>query len=394
MLHKTVKLLATVILLTLISKGVYAIDSTLAKQEAEALLKTSAQEGGRKMYVPGNGVHFNPSDHVFIKSALNIKLTAVDPNVTLPIFKGYEPNGKPVYYIITESSDFNVAKQMGINFAPKLANAVGSGGEQNVTLESGHMKFTGSVDFSPVRKVVPGDAPGYFPPKEMQAGAVANAEWSSIAVLPSGQVLNVQLVSGTGGNHDRLVSLDIQKMSATIKILDGFQGGKEYFFHLVTDASAEVAAVLEEGILAPRLANIPAFGRSLPGEKSALLGFSPSANGITDISTGQGQGFAYSLRNNGVDPINVFPYGPDNDSKSMQNNYSPLWDAHVSVWTDKAIKEGKQRRITSLDDQKNLIQAGYITSAAADGEINPLTGLKSLNIIINCPVIAHPDRVK
>jgi hypothetical protein len=78
----------------------------------------------------------------------------------------------------------------------------------------------------------------------------------------------------------------------------------------------------------------------------------------------------------------------------MQNNYSPLWDAHVSVWTDKAIKEGKQRRITSLDDQKNLIQAGYITSAATDGEINPLTGLKSLKIIINCPVIAHPDRVK
>jgi hypothetical protein len=397
MLHQTIKTfksLTTVLLLMIISGSVYAVDSTLAKQEAASLMKTSAQEGGRKMYMPGNGVHFNPSDHVFIKSALAIKLTQIDPDVTLPLYKGYEPNGNTVYYIITESSDFDVAKQMGINYAPKLANAVGSGGEQMVTIENGHMKFTGSVDFSPVRKVVPGDAPGYFPPKELQAGAVASAEWSSIAVLPSGQVLNVQLVSGDGGNHDRLVSLDIQKMSVTLKILDGFQGGKEYFFHLVTDASDEVPAVLEQGVLAPRLAKIPAFGHSLPGEKSALLGFSPSANGITDITTGQGQGFAYSLRNNGVDPINVFPYGPDNDNKSIQNNYSPLWDAHVSVWTDKAIKEGKQRRITSLDDQKMLIRAGYITSAAPDGEVNPLTGLKSLKIIINCPVIAHPDHVR
>jgi hypothetical protein len=372
----------------------YAYDKNQAKEEATELLKTSALEGGRKMYIPGKGVHFNADDNVYVKSALAIKLTATNANVTLPIFKGVEPGGNIVYYIITESSDFNVAKQMGINYSPKLLNAVGSGGEQEVAIKNDHMIFKGKVDFSPVRKIVAGDAPGYFPPKEIAAGAVANNEWSSIVVLPSGQVLNVGIVSGDGGAHDRLVGLDVEKMTVTLKILDGFQGGKEYFFHLVTDASAEIAAVLEQGVLAPKLANIPEFGHSAYNEKSALLGFSPNANGITDITTGEGQGFAYSIRNNGADPINVFPYGPSNDEESSENNYSPLWDAHVSVWTDKAIKEGKVRRITSLEDQKQLITDGYLTSAAPDGDINPLTGLKSLKIIINCPVIAHPLHVK
>ena len=44
--------------------------------------------------------------------------------------------------------------------------------------------------------------------------------------------------------------------------------GHQYFYHLVTDASAQVPAVLEKGVYAPRLAKIPAFGKSLPGEKS------------------------------------------------------------------------------------------------------------------------------
>jgi hypothetical protein len=272
-----IMLIVAVVVFNAAGGNAYAYDKSQAKEEAAELLKTSAHEGGRKMYVPGQGVHFNPEDNVYVKSALAIKLTATKATVTLPIFKGIEPGGSTVYYIITESSDFNVAKQMGINYSPKLLNAVGSGGEQEVTIKDGHMIFKGKVDFSPVRKIVAGNAPGYFPPKEIAAGAVANDAWSSIVVLPSGQVLNVGIVSGDGGNHDRLVGLDVNKMTVTLKILDGFQGGKEYFFHLVTDASAEIAAVLEQGVLAPKLANIPEFGHSAANEKSALLGFSPNA---------------------------------------------------------------------------------------------------------------------
>ena len=124
-----------------------------------------------------------------------------------------------------------------------------------------------------------------------------------------------------------------------------------------------------------------------------LLGFSPVVNGITDTRTGQDQGFAASLANGGIDPINVFPVGPDNDDPSDDNNYSPMWDAHVSMWTDAAIQDNKVRRITSFEDLKGLIDAGLVTSAM----INPagpgngfMFGLRPTNAIVNCPVIAHP----
>lgn len=365
------------------------------RTEATILLRVSAKEGGREMYEPGKGVKFREQDSVYVKSALEIKLTKENANVTLPLFKGVSPKGKDVYYIITESSDFDIAKQMGVNYSPKLIYAINSGGEQKVTInKDGHMVFKGDVDFTPKHEVVSGPAPNYFPPITATPGAYADSEWSSIVVLPSGLVLNAQLVSNESGNHDRLLSIDKNKMTVTLSILDGFRGGKQYFFHLVTDASADLPAALEKGVSASRLALIPEFGKSLATDRSAFLSFSPNSNGISDITTGQGQGFSYSIRNNGVDPINVFPLPPANNNSSKTNNYSPLWDANVSRWTQKAIDEGKVRRITSIKDQKELIAQGYLTSEADSGDINPFTGLRTTGLLINCPVIAHPSSVE
>jgi hypothetical protein len=264
---------------------------------------------------------------------------------------------------------------------------------QNVALQDGIMKFAGSVDFSPQYKVVAGDPPGYFPPKAASPGAVADDQWSSIVVLPSGVVLNAQIVQNASGRHLRVKAVDTEARTVTLSILDGEQGGKQYFYHLVTDASDPVPAVLEEGVVATKLAKIPEFGKSLPGEKSALLGFSPVLNGRTDKGSGQDQGFSTALAN-GIDPINVFPVGPDNDNPSAENNYSPLWDAHVSMWTQAAIDAGKVRRIHSIDEQKSLIREGLLTSASINppGAGNPYVGgLRPTRAIINCPVIAHPD---
>ena len=114
--------------------------------------------------------------------------------------------------------------------------------------------------------------------------------------------------------------------TATLSILDGVQGGKQYFYHLVTDASIPLAAVL--------------------------------------------------------------------DNPSRENNYSPLWDAHVSMWTPAAIDKGKVHRIHSMDEQKSLISEGFLTSASINppGPGNPYVGgLRPTQAIINCPVIAHPD---
>jgi hypothetical protein len=364
-----------------------------AMKEATSLLSAEAKESGRPAYSPGHGVAFKPADHVFVKSALAVDFTYRKATVTLPLFRGLSPDGKDEFYIITDASDFEVAKRMGVNYAPKLAKAQGTAGAQDVTLHDGVMQFKGEVDFSPVYKVVPGDPPGYFPPKAADPGAVANAAWSSIVVLPSGLVLNAQIVDNGSGAHDRVTAIDLKNRTVTLSILDGVQGGKQYFYHLVTDASAPVPAVLEKGVYAPRLADIPAFGESLPDEKSALLGFSPVLNGRTDEGSGEDQGFSTALAN-GIDPINVFPVGPENDNASSENNYSPLWDAHVSMWTPKAVQEHDVHRIHSMTEQKSLIRDGLLTSA----DINPpgpgnsyVGGLRPTKAIINCPVIAQPD---
>jgi hypothetical protein len=132
----------------------------------------------------------------------------------------------------------------------------------------------------------------------------------------------------------------------------------------------------------------------LPDEHSALLGFSPVLNGRTDEGSGEDQGFSTALANGGIDPINVFPIGPRNDDPSKDNNYSPLWDAHVSMWTQAAIDAHQVHRIHSMDEQKMLIKQGELTSADINppGPGNPYVGgLRPTGAIINCPVVAHPD---
>ncbi|QXQ06210.1 hypothetical protein KX816_18860 [Sphingosinicellaceae bacterium] len=368
--------------------------SAVAMTDITALQDEAAKESGRPAYSVANGVQFKTSDHVFVKSALAVDFTYRAAQVTLPLYRGLSPRGEDVFYIITDASDYDVAKSMGLNYAPKMSKAAGSAGAQPVTISNGVMQFKGTVDFSPNYEVTPGAAPTFFPPKSFRPGAVGDSEWSSMAVLPNGIVLNVQIVQNASGAHDRLKSIDLEKRTVTMSLLDGFQAGKQYYYHLVTDVSADLPAVLEKGVFTPRLAAVPGFGKSMPGDDSALLGFSPVLNGRTDEGSGEDQGFSTSLANKGIDPINVFPVPPRNEERSPSNNYSPLWDAHVSMWTPAAIAAGKVRRIRSLDELKALIKEGLVTSAS----INPagpgnafLGGLRPTHAIINCPVIAQPD---
>jgi hypothetical protein len=82
-----------------------------------------------------------------------------------------------------------------------------------------------------------------------------------MAVLPSGTVLNVQMVHNASGTHDRVKSIDLEKRTVSLSLLDGFQGGKQYYYHLVTDVSEALPAALENGVHTPRLAKVPAYGR-------------------------------------------------------------------------------------------------------------------------------------
>lgn len=366
--------------------------------EADALLARSARDYGRPSYSEASAVRFKAEDNVFLKSALAIDFTYMAANVTLPLFRGLGPDGKPVHYIITEASDFEVAKRLGVNYAPKLRHAAGTAGEQRVTIRDGVVQFKGSIDFSPEFRLVPG-SPNAFPPAVATPGAVADAEWSSMVVMPSGVVLNMQIVANESGKHDRANSVDTRAGKVVMQLLDGFQGGEQYYYHLVTDVSADVPAVLEKGVWAPRIGKVPGFGLSLPSQQSALLGFAPVANGIAEIEGGRHQGFVSTVVNStptggGIDPINVFPLDPDNSNASLDNNYSPMWDAHVVAWTEGAMAAGKVRRVTSLQDLRRLVSAGDIVTLpdapAGSGNDFVAAGIRPLGVVINCPVIAQP----
>ncbi len=371
-----------------------ALTTTNGLIEADQLLATAAQQRNVSkedfMKTLVDKAKFTAAQNVFFPSALAVDFTK--KWVTLPVYKGIGPSGKPTYFIMTESADFEIAKLLGVNYAPKLINGRGTAGSQQVTIENGMIKFKGDVDFTPVRSLTPGPFPNTFPPATAQPGSVGDAEYSPVIVLPSGSVMSASIVANSTGNHDHLVSIDYAKGTVVFELLDGFEGGEQYYFHLVTESSDMGAATIERGTYTPRLANLPMFGKSMPNDKSALLGFAPTANGETGANNPERQGLNSTiLDGNAFDPLNVFPLDPDNN-KRENNNYSPMWDAHIYVWTDAAIQAGKRRRVKSIADLTSLFKDGSVKNAPPNkGDANPfIAGLMPTGAIINCPVIAQP----
>ena len=66
------------------------------------------------------------------------------PVVTYPLYHGTS-QGRSVEYVITDASNQSVAQILGVNYVPKLAQAVGTAAVQNSSAEIG----TGQgIDFS------------------------------------------------------------------------------------------------------------------------------------------------------------------------------------------------------------------------------------------------------
>ena len=377
-----------------------------ALTEARALLDGLAADGGTP-FDADDPVDFPDAYNVFLPSMTGVDLNEIDadnpsgPTVRLPMFRGLDPAGNSVDYVITEASDAAVAERLGIIYAPRMAAS--PEGTQPVTVDNGIMQFAGTVDFGPERFVTPGDpnaADGpnaitrsTFPPADFSPGAVADSAWSSYVVLPSGLVLNAQLVANATGVHDRVPysvqddqnnpNLDRTNRFVVLQLLDGWRGGERYFFHLVTDASVPDAASIELGVYAPLLAEIPAAGVFPDGGR---LGFSPSVNGVADGPDGS-QGLNITVVDQTIDPVNVFPITPEDP------RYTPMWDVHLHMWTGEAIDAGMRRVVRGVDDLDDLVDRGLVTNFFGnDGPENEfIAGLMPANAIINCPALLQPD---
>lgn len=297
-------------------------------------------------------------------------------NVTLPLLKG-KHDGQTVWYVVTESSSKKDARARGVNYSPKLDNALGTGAVQRARAANGAVSFAGTVDFGPERVVVPG--PDGFPPERFQAGAVGDAEYSPLISTNGRTVLNASQVANASGLHDAILDIDFGGRQVTLDTFDGFYEG-DPLQYLHQEASVELVAAIEGSTFAPRLDAAPGAG-SNDRETSARSAIIPVVNGERGANNSERQGLQSALLGEG-DPLNITQTEPGD------NDYSPLWDITPAVWTDRAIASGERRLLTDADDVADLFEEGRITSGGAGPRNAGLEGIQALPGVSNCPVVA------
>jgi hypothetical protein len=328
-----------------------------------------------------------PRENLTMSSVIQVDLDK--QTVRLPLYKG-KANGQTVWYILLDASDEGLADNSGVNFAPKLSNLAIGCPEcvQTVTLDSpapadnpfgpAVVNFQGAPDFSPKRVCEPG--PGGFPLDKFEPGAVAGPGYSPFIRIDGSQVVYSAPIVATGdgpfdvkthtNTADRVLNIHIapasppgQYLESWVDILfvKGFDAGQPIVY-ISTDAGQPLPAVLERSTYVPALDKASYNGGDdfLGSARERLFGF---VNGQTGANNNDSQGFAHlvldghgcedasadntaliqALRNGG-DLLNVFGDFPTLADPRHAHAYSPLWDAQLGQWTDKAIKEGFNTR--------------------------------------------------
>jgi hypothetical protein len=353
-------------------------------------LRLTAASAAPKTDVPGGLGQLSgllPRDHLTEESAIQVDLS--HETVRLPLYKGVA-YGKTAWFVLLDASDAGLARDLGVNFAPKLAN-IGIGCPaciQTVTIDAptpaqnafgqAVVHFQGAPDFSPTRIAVPG--PNGFPLAQFQPGAVAGPGYSPfIQIAGSAVVYNAPIVATGDGpfdvvthtnTGDRVLGIHIAPPSPPGQYLEswvdmlfvkGFDAGQPIVY-LSTDAGQPLSAVLERATYVPALDAAAYNGGDdfLGSARERLFGF---INGQTGAHNPQAQGFVHLVRDghasedasagntalinalrNGGDLLNVFGDFPTLTDPRHADAYSPLWDAQLGQWTQKAIDEGFNTR--------------------------------------------------
>ena len=378
-----------------------------------------------------------PRDHLTEESALQVDLS--NETVRLPLYPGTAyagtPHAEKVWYVLLDASDSGLAHDLGVNYAPKLANIAISdpAAVQTVTLGSptplqnpfgpAVVNFAGAPDFSPTRIATPG--PDGFPLAKFQPGAVAGPGYSPfIKIAGSDVVYNAPIVATGDGpfdvtHHtntgDRVLGVHIAGASAPgqfaeswvdMLFVKGFDAGQPIVY-LSTDAGQPLTAVLERSTYVPALNNASFNGGDdfLGSARERLFGF---INGQAGAGNPNAQGFVHLVKDgfaaqdasagntalinalrNGGDLLNVFGDFPTLTDPRHADAYSPLWDAQLGLWTPKAVSAGLNKR------QIDEVQVFNLAATRPDllTGVNPATGQPepygSVGVDINCAVIGY-----
>ncbi len=310
--------------------------------------------------------------------------------VKLPLYQGKMRDGRKVWYILTDTTDAENAAALGLNFAAKLQYAAVGRGARHATLEKDTtLTFeSGTVDFSPKRRVVPGTAPNYFPPKAAEPGSIGDQDYSPLVKIDNagGAIYNAPIVAFNveasqinfcDGNpdyslvHDKVVRICPSDQTVTLQLTEGFSFARPVLY-LSMDANDPVVATLEGVTMAPGLKDITVgHDDSAFSATERLFLF---ANGPTGKENPQRQGLNSAITD-GLSPLNVFGGIP-----TVATDYSPLWDLNLGVWTRDSIEKGYRSRLLQEFQVLDFAEKGFITGPNG-GKFG------STGFIVNCPII-------
>lgn len=321
----------------------------------------------------------NAKFEVFLDSA--IRVDPVAETVTLPLRRGTAAGGSAVWYVVLDASDRDAAERLGVNWSPKLANALGTAAVQRAGGGAASPAFPGTVDFRPALALQPG-SPAPFPPAVANPGSVGDAAYSPLLTTDGRLVLNAPHVANASGQHDKVVAIDFQRRQVTLRLTAGFYHGNPILY-LSTEASDRATAAIEEATFAPNMNAAPGLASGDPAT-SARAAIIPVVNGATGVANPNRQGLASAVLGEGS-PLNITEIHPRNRGKIP--TYSPLWDVHPVAWTARAVAAGERVRLDHHEDVIDGLEEGRLVSAGA-GPRNPdLGGLRAGGFIVNCPIV-------
>lgn len=363
-------------------------------------------------------------------TAGTVDFDAAPATVTLPLYEGRlarpgaANDGATAWYIVTDTSDERNAAALGLNFSAKLNFTDAPPAMATMLMETavrrafydadGILVFDrGSVDFSPERVVSSastdvsgtsnllaalsfqpgsvgseaGDSDGFYSPlvEIVNAGGhVYNAPMMSFGTQAADLAPYCDGISTAEESaarailHDKIVSIcpgeNGEPGTVTLRLTSGFSFGRPVLY-LSTDASADIAASLEEASYVPALTNV-AVGRddSLFSAVERIFGFTNGPTNDFGEVNPQRQGFNSAIVGQGQ-PLNVLGGIP-----TVATDYSPLWDLNLGEWTQEAIDNGYRSRMTEEFAILGMVARGFMTGPGG-------APYGSTGIIINCPIV-------
>ncbi len=318
-----------------------------------------------------------------VQGPTSFRENAGPTTVTYPLYRGTS-QGRSVDYVITDASSLSVARALGVNYTPKLAQAAGTAAVQNSASQIGSgngINFPASVDFSPTRVLTP-SAHG-FPPLTAQPGAIGEPGYSPLVKVvfkDATVVLDAPQIANATGQADKVVSIGSKNSTVSYRETDGCYDN-ESVHYASFDASDPTAATIEDVTYAPDLNMAPSPGCSdaaTPATNCSRESLIAFTNGQTGSSNAQRQGLNAAILDQEA-PLNILQEVPH---PGALFDYSPAWDVHLETWTPAAVSQGLNVRQTDFSAALQQVTSGLATGFPGG------TPFGSSGFIVNCPVVS------